>query len=154
LQYIRSTLFDQFKGARPQIQWKIFILYNEKLMYFWSYDKMPMWNDQLKSSMLSIFQLCHRKQGSCLVYVLKISECYISRIAQDLEFIFRVSTINTMIKNDQDLKRHVKFHLNVWRCPFKTWTTSYTLLHILLTRQTRESTKGVILLYWIHMGCN
>jgi hypothetical protein len=40
----------------------------------------------------------------------------------DLEFIFRVPIRNTMIKNVEDLKRHMKFHLNLWLCPFKGWT--------------------------------
>jgi hypothetical protein len=71
------------------------------------------------SSMLSIFELCQRKKCSCLIYVLDNSECYISCIAQHLEFIFCVIR-NTTIKNSQDKKkRHMKFHLNLWLCPFK-----------------------------------
>jgi hypothetical protein len=54
------------------------------------------------SSMLSIFELCQRKQGSCHVYIREISECYISRLSQDLGFIFRVPIRNTMLKNGQD----------------------------------------------------
>jgi hypothetical protein len=54
------------------------------------------------SSMLSIFELCQSNQGSCLVYMLEISERYISRIAQHLEFKFRVPTRNTIIENGQD----------------------------------------------------
>jgi hypothetical protein len=42
------------------------------------------------SSMLSIFELCQRKQGSCLVYIRKISDFNILHTTQDLEFIFRV----------------------------------------------------------------
>jgi hypothetical protein len=49
-------------------------------------------NISIFSSMLSIFELCQHKQGSCLVYILEISECYISRIAQHLGFTFRVPT--------------------------------------------------------------
>ena len=30
------------------------------------------------------------------------SECYISRLTQDLEFVFRVPIRNTMIKNGKD----------------------------------------------------
>jgi hypothetical protein len=39
-------------------------------------------------------ELCRRKQGSCLVYILYISECCISRIHVDrnLKYIFRVPT--------------------------------------------------------------
>jgi hypothetical protein len=29
-----------------------------------------------------------------------------------------------MIKNGQDLKRHMKFYLNLWLCPFKPGNTS------------------------------
>jgi hypothetical protein len=54
----------------------------------------------------SIFELCERKHGSCPVYVRVISECYISRWTQDLEFIFRVPIRNTMIMNGQDLKKN------------------------------------------------
>jgi hypothetical protein len=45
------------------------------------------------SSMPSIFELCQRKQGSCLVSIRDISVCYISRLTQDLEFIFRLAII-------------------------------------------------------------
>jgi hypothetical protein len=46
--------------------------------------------------------------------------CYISRLTQDLKFIFRVPIRNTMIKNRQDKKkRHMNFFLNLWLCPFK-----------------------------------
>jgi hypothetical protein len=64
------------------------------------------------SSMLSIFELCQRKQGSCLVFILELSECYISRIAQHLEFIFCVPSRNTIIKNGQDLKSWI------WICGY------------------------------------
>jgi hypothetical protein len=50
----------------------------------------------------SIFGLRYRKQGSCRVDTREISECYISRLTQDLEFILRVPIRNTMIKNGQD----------------------------------------------------
>jgi hypothetical protein len=66
----------------------------------------------------SIFGLCWHKQGSCHVDTWEISECYISCLIQDLESIFRVPIRNTMIKNGQDLKRHMKFYLNLWLCPF------------------------------------
>jgi hypothetical protein len=56
-------------------------------------------------NIFSSFELCQLKHGSCLVYILEISECRISRIAQHVEFIFRVSTKNTIIKNGQDLKK-------------------------------------------------
>jgi hypothetical protein len=52
--------------------------------------------------MLSFFELCQCKQGSFLVYIMEISECYISRIAQDMELTFCVPTRNTIIKNAQD----------------------------------------------------
>jgi hypothetical protein len=52
--------------------------------------------------MLSIFELYQQQQGSCFVYIQEISECYISRITQDLQFIFRVPIRNTIIKNSQD----------------------------------------------------
>jgi hypothetical protein len=54
------------------------------------------------SRMLSIFELCQRKPGSGLVYILEISECYISRTAHHLEFIFRVLSRNTIIKNGEN----------------------------------------------------
>jgi hypothetical protein len=44
----------------------------------------------------------NEKQGSCLVYIREISECYISRLTQDLEFIFRASIRSIMINNGQD----------------------------------------------------
>jgi hypothetical protein len=50
----------------------------------------------------SIFGLCQHQQGPCHVDTREISECDISRLTQDLEFIFRVSIRNTMIKNGQD----------------------------------------------------
>jgi hypothetical protein len=50
----------------------------------------------------SIFELCYHKQGSCLVYIREISECYITRLTQDLEFIFHVPIRNTMIKRGKD----------------------------------------------------
>jgi hypothetical protein len=53
-------------------------------------------------SFKSIFGLVYRKQGVCRVDTQKISECYISRLTQDLEFIFLVPIRNTMIKNGQD----------------------------------------------------
>jgi hypothetical protein len=52
-----------------------------------------------------IFGLCQHKQGSCHVDTREVSECYISCLTQDLEFIFRVHIRNTMIKNGQDLKK-------------------------------------------------
>jgi hypothetical protein len=54
------------------------------------------------SSMLSIIELCQCKQGSCLVYTLVISKCYISCIVQNLNFIFRVPIRNTIIKYGHD----------------------------------------------------
>jgi hypothetical protein len=48
--------------------------------------------------MLFIFELYQQYWSSCLVYIGEISGCYISRITQDLEFIFRVPIRNTMIK--------------------------------------------------------
>jgi hypothetical protein len=50
--------------------------------------------------MLSLFELCQRKQGSFLAYILEISECYIPCIAQHLGFILPIR--NTIIKNGQD----------------------------------------------------
>jgi hypothetical protein len=73
-------------------------------------------------SMLSIFELCQRKQDPCLVYILVISECYISRVAQQLAFIFCVPIGNTLIKNVQYWKRHMKVHLELWLCPFHILT--------------------------------
>jgi hypothetical protein len=64
-------------------------------------------SNMIFSSMLSIFELCQQEQGSCLVYTWEISECYISRIAQDLEFIFRVP-IRNMIKEQSRLKQEYK----------------------------------------------
>jgi hypothetical protein len=69
--------------------------------------------------MLSIFELSRRKQGSCLVYMRGISECNISCLSPHLEFIFRVPNRNTLIKNGQDQKWQMKFHLNLWLSPFK-----------------------------------
>jgi hypothetical protein len=68
----------------------------------------------LFSSILSICELCQRRQCSCLVYILEISECCISRISQNLEFIFRVPIRNIIMKNGQNYKMHTKFHLNLW----------------------------------------
>jgi hypothetical protein len=56
-------------------------------------------------SMLSIFELCQRKHGSCDAYIREVSESYSSRLTQDLEFIFYVPIKNTMIKNSQDKKK-------------------------------------------------
>jgi hypothetical protein len=55
----------------------------------------------------SIFELCYRKQGSCLVFIRGISECYISRLTHNLDIIFRVPIRNTIIKNGQYWKRHI-----------------------------------------------
>jgi hypothetical protein len=56
------------------------------------------------SSMLSIFEFCQQYHDTCLVYIREISECYISGITQDLEFIFRVPIKNAITKNSQDKK--------------------------------------------------
>ena len=60
----------------------------------------------------------YRPMGSCPVYTREISECYISCLTQDLEFIFCVPIRNTMIKNGQDYKRQMIFYLILWLCPF------------------------------------
>jgi hypothetical protein len=57
------------------------------------------------SSMLCTFEMYQQKQGSCLVYIREISECYISGITQDLQFTFQVPIRNTIIKNSQDFKK-------------------------------------------------
>jgi hypothetical protein len=47
---------------------------------------------------------------------------YISRLTQDLGFIFLVPIryMYAMIKNGQDFKKkHMNFYLNLWLCPFK-----------------------------------
>jgi hypothetical protein len=72
------------------------------------------------SSMLSFSKLYHRKQGLFFVYIGEISKCYISRITQDLEFIFRVP-----IRRKVKINMYVKFHLVLWLCPFKTRHTFY-----------------------------
>ena len=50
----------------------------------------------------SIFEACEQKHGSCHVYDSVISESYISRLTQDLEYILRVPIRNTTIKSGQD----------------------------------------------------
>jgi hypothetical protein len=65
------------------------------------------------SSML-LYKSRQRNQGSYLVCIPEISQCYISRRTQHLEFIFCVGIRNTIIENG-----HMKFHLNLWLCPFK-----------------------------------
>jgi hypothetical protein len=75
-----------------------------------------------------MFDLCQRKQGLCLVYTLEISECYISRIAQRLEFILR----EPIRERSGFKKRHMKFHLDLWLCPFKScknWGLCSALWH-------------------------
>jgi hypothetical protein len=91
-------------------------------MYFWSKDKMPVLYKLKKRYKPQM--LCYVNTGR-LNYIARciqcgletilnlpfksifgdtrgISECYISRLTQDLEFIFRVPIRNTMIKNGQD----------------------------------------------------
>ena len=67
----------------------------------------------------SIFGLYNINRARAMLTLYGASECYISRLTQDLEFIFRVPIKNTMIKNGQDLKKHMKFYLNLWLCPIK-----------------------------------
>jgi hypothetical protein len=72
-----------------------------------------------------------------LVYILELSECYISTvyIAQHLEFIFRVPIRNTTIKNVQDLKKAYEIIPESVALPFKIlpynvlfYIMSYTLV--------------------------
>ena len=50
----------------------------------------------------SIFGLCNINRARAMLTLDGASECYISRLTQDLEFVFRVPIRNTMIKNGQD----------------------------------------------------
>jgi hypothetical protein len=65
-----------------------------------------------------LFLNCFNKnQGAFFVHRWEISECFISRITQNLKFIFSVS-IRNIQKNSQDFKRQIKLHIYLL-CPFE-----------------------------------
>jgi hypothetical protein len=85
-------------SIKPAIYGYLFILNTNNRCLVFAMSRFVL---NIFSSMLSIFELCQRKQGSCLVYIRDISDYYTSRITQDLQFIFRVVIRNTIIKSSQ-----------------------------------------------------